>query len=223
MSARNANPALVFGTAAALVLTLGSCVPWTVQRIEEREQAKAADRLPFDPARYVDSIWSARLVPEIMKSAVDARILLKALGTSPDEAGRTYGVRASGTYHFAVKGDGRALSADTSSRSGLLYLDVAPYDGQPEISIQIGPMVAGSSLRDVTGIVRFTDFVNQIQFADVGNELHRRVVESVLTDLDRGSLVGRRIAFTGTFSIERAGWPPIRDVIPVRLSVEAER
>jgi predicted lipoprotein len=228
MTARNTNAArtlLVLGTAlAALGLTLGSCVPWTVRRIQEEDQGKEADQRPFDPAAYVDTIWSAKLVPEILNSAVDARILLQALADAPEEAGRKYGRREGGSaYHFAVKGAGRALSVETRSRNGLLYLDIPPYDGQPEVSLQIGPVVLGSSLRDATGIVRFTDFVNQLQFADIGNELNRRVQEIVLGSVDRGSLEGRLIAFTGTFSLEPAGRPPIRDVIPVRLVVETER
>jgi predicted lipoprotein len=223
MTASPALPALGTGL-IALCLALVSCVPWTVRRIEDEEQGKAAGQRPLNPAAYVDSIWSAKLIPEILHSAVDARTLLQAISVGLDDAGRKYGRReGGGAYHFMAKGEGRALSVDTSSRNGLLFLDLAPYDQRPDLSIQIGPVLRGSSLRDAPGIARFTDFVNQLQFADVGNELNRRVLETVLGRINPGSLQGQLVTFAGTFSLEQAGQPPIRDIVPVSLVVEARR
>jgi predicted lipoprotein len=122
-----------------------------------------------------------------------------------------------------VKGTGRVLSVDTRSRNGLLLVDVAPLDRRPDISIQIGPVLRGTSLRDATGIVHFTDFINQLQFADVANELNARVLRTVLAPLTPPALAGRTVAFAGTASMDDGGQPPIRDLVPIKLSVEEGR
>jgi predicted lipoprotein len=209
---------------ASLCFALSACAPWTVRRIEDEDQAKTANKLVFDPVAYVDSIWDAKVVPAVLSSAVDAHILLQSLAVSPDEARRKYGRREGNGVHFVmVKGEGRVLSIDSSSRSRLVLLDIAPFDQRPDVSIQLGPVLRGTSLRDTTGIVRFTDFANQLQFADVGNELNAHALKSILDAIDQTSLNGRIVSFAGTSSLEDAGQPPIHDVVPVRLVVEAQR
>ena len=67
-----------------------------------------------------------------------------------------YGHReANGPVYFIVKGDGVVTDLDTRSRSGLALVDVAPFDQRPDLSIQIGPVLRGTSLRDATGVVPF--------------------------------------------------------------------
>jgi predicted lipoprotein len=172
----------------------------------------------------VDSIWTSKLVPGVRSAAVDARTLLDALAATPAEAIARYGRReAGGPAYFVVKGRGTVTGIDASSRNGLALVDVPPLDGRPDVSIQIGPVLRGASLRDSTGIVRFSDFVNQIQFADVGNELNDRVLSTVLARLDTTSLRGRRVAFVGALPAEEAAVPPLRDLVPVELTVEAGR
>ena len=95
------------------------------------------------------------------------------------------------------------------------------YDGRADISIQIGPVLRGAALRDATGIVRFTDFVNQLQFADVGNELNGRVLKTVLAPLDATKLRGRVVAFAGALAApEGTAEPPLRELLPIRLTIE---
>lgn len=201
----------IFGLAAAM----GACVPWTVRPIESAG--------PFNAAAYVDSLWSARLVPAVESSAVDARTLLDALRASAEGAAAQYGHHeVNGPVYFLVKGAGMVTGVDTQSRVGLALVDIAPFDGRPDVSIQIGPVLRGTSLRDATGLVRFTDFVNQLQFADVGNELNARVAKLVLAPLDRSKLKGRMVSFAGTLAAGPNGEPPLRDLIPVRLTVENE-
>jgi predicted lipoprotein len=107
-------------------------------------------------------------------------------------------------------------------------VDVAPYDGRADISIQIGPVLRGTALRDATGIVRFTDFVNQLQFADVANELNSRVLKTVLAPLDATKLKGRVVAFAGALAAPEGKAEPslheaLREFLPIRLTVEESR
>lgn len=212
--------------AAILLLSLGlmSCVPWTVRPIGVEKEAPAGASAMANPAAYVDSIWAAKLMPAILNSAVDAPVLLKALAASPEDARARYGRReANGPAYFIVKGEGVVIDVDTRSRNGLALVDIAPYDQRPDVSIQIGPVVRGTSLRDATGIVRFSDFVNQLQFADVGNELNDRVLKTVLVPVDKSKVKGRVVSFAGTLAAELKTEPALRELLPVKLTVEERR
>jgi predicted lipoprotein len=205
-----------------LSLTVGSCTPWTVRPIGS-ETDDAANPSALTPAAYVDSIWSTKLLPAVLTAAVDARTLLDVLTASPQEAFENYAHKAaSGPAYFIVKGQGVVVSIDTSSRMGLALVDIAPLDQRPDLSIQIGPVLRGTSLRDATGIVRFSDFVNQLQFADVGNELNAKVLKTVLDPLDKAALEGRVVRFAGTLAAEEGAAPPLRELLPVELVVKEQ-
>ncbi len=208
---------------AVAALALGSCQPWTVRPIESESESKAGITAS-DPVAYVKSMWDSRLIPAIDRSAVDVRTLLDALAASPAEAREKFGRRETGgAVYFIVKGEGRALSVDTHSRNGLLFVDVAPFDGRADLAIQIGPVLRGTALRDATGLVRFTDFINQLQFADVANEMNARVLNTVLANLKPPAFKDRVVAFVGAATVDNAAQAPIRDLVPVRLTVEAPR
>jgi predicted lipoprotein len=81
-------------------------------------------------------------------------------------------------------------------------------------------VLRGTALRDATGLVRFTDFVNQLQFADVANELNDRVLKTVLSPVDRATLKGKTVSFVGALAADPDAAPPLREVTPIRLKVE---
>jgi predicted lipoprotein len=169
----------------------------------------AAQNNVLSPAAYVESMWASKLLPAMSAAAADAG----APGvTAP----------ASASY-WVVKGEGRVLSVNTESRVGVALVDIAPFDGRPDVSIEIGPVLRGTGLRDVTGLVHFSDFVNQLQFADVANELNDRVLKSVLSQVNTADLKGRTISFEGVAPTSE-GTLRIHDLVPVRLAiVEAAR
>ena len=207
--------------AAVLFLPLVSCVPWTVRPLDERSDAKQNDPTVLNPVAYVDSIWGAKLVPAILGNAVEARTLLDALAASPTAASDKYGHRDGvGPVYFIVKGQGRVVSVDTRSRSRSILVDVPPYDQKPDVWIQAGPILRGTSLRDATGIIHYNDFLNQLQYADAGNEMNDRVLKTVLAPLDVPALKGKTVSFTGTASALESEGATIRGLVPIRLTVE---
>ena len=212
---------------AMVVLPLGlvCCVPWTVRPIDaEKQDQSSAPAAAQNPVAYVDSIWNSKLLPAILSSAVDSRTLLDALKASPSEATARYARReANGPALFIVKGEGVVTSVDTRSRAGLALLDIAPFDKRADVSVQIGPVIRGTSLRDATGTVRFTDFVNQLQFADAGNELNERVLKTVLAPLDRQKLKGRTLSFIGTLAAVQNAEVPLPELVPVKLELKDAR
>jgi len=108
------------------------------------------------------------------------------------------------------------VSVDSRSRSGTASVEL---DGPSRavVVLQVGPVISGTAIRDALPALGFDRFVNQIQHADVGNEINARVERDVLARLDRAALRGRRLRFAGMASFED-GRP--LTVTPVRLDVE---
>lgn len=178
-----------------------SCVPWTVVPIEEEQTTASA---AGDAQAYVDSIWGSRLLPAAREHAVD-------LATA-----KARHERGSGS-HFFVAGTGRVVSLDESSRSGKLLIDLDPGDGQPDAALLVGPVILGSAVRDAAGFIEFSQFVNQLAYADVANELNRRVLDTVLAPIDLKTLPGKTVRFCGAWS--PAG-EALSEIVPLVLEVE---
>ncbi len=194
---------------------LASCVPWTVRPIQPPEATPSA----LSPAAFVDSIWEAKLLPSLTGAAVDARLLLDAIAASPSGAVKRYGHRgAGGPAYFVVAGKGTVKALDLRSRVGLALVDIEPLDGLPDLSIQLGPVLRGTSLRDATGVIRFSDFVNQLQYADAASAINARVLETILAPIDRSRLNGRAISFLGALPALEQTNPPLAELAPVQLA-----
>ena len=188
------------GVGLGCVLHL-ACTPWTVRPIEDDEVSSRQ----FDPVAYVDGIW-ARVMPEAIASAVDAA---SAIAAHPaDQARRS----------VLVTGTGVVREVDLTSRVGLASVDLEPADGQPDAAIQIGPVLRGTALRDALEFIRFSDFVNQIDFADVASELNARVSRLVLAGIAPSDLEERAIAFYGAVTLgDASGRTP--QIVPLTLQI----
>lgn len=183
-----------------LVASVG-CKVATVRPLDEKGAPKAGAAPaggPFDAAAFVDSIWQSEV--------------LRALDEAADVAEDSAGTLRS----RVLRGQGRVVDVDTRSRSGTATVAL---DGEAHatVVIQVGPVLTGTAIRDALPALGFDRFVNQIQHADVGNELNARVEREVLQSLDRAALGGRRVRFAGMASLAEGG-PPT--VTPVRLEVE---
>ena len=201
--------AATVGALAALVLVaVAGCRIATVRPLdEEGAPARSATSGPFDAAAFVESIWQ----PEVLRSLDGARdVAAVASGAA--------GLGVSGTRpaSVVVRGRGRVVSVDARSRSGTATVEL---DGRVPwtVVLQVGPVITGTAIRDALPALGFDRFVNQIQHADVGNELNARVEREVLQPLDRAGLRGRHVRFAGMASFEE-GRP--LTITPVRLEVE---
>jgi predicted lipoprotein len=185
----------------------------TVKKISTVNAEKKAQE--FDPTAYVNSLWDSQIVPTILDKAVDFQTLVAALQTDQQAAIAQYGHSESGAYNFMVKGEGKVLSVDTSQSSSL-SIDLPPYDGKPDLTIQIGPIIIGFSLRDATGIITFNSVANQIQYGQVNRALNERAAETVLQGVDPKTLQDKTIQFYGTFTLNDLSNIA---VIPVQIKV----
>jgi predicted lipoprotein len=190
----------------ALLLSLVACsafftvVPINEAKIEQ-PQGSASNK-GFDKVGYVDGIWNEKVLPTVQQKATDFSQLYTELTLNQDAASQKYGNKVGGPYNFLTKFEGKVLSADTSSRVGLISTQVETENGPFNLTVQVGPVVQGTAIRDSLGFIAFNDFVNQLQFADVADELNTRALKSALNNADPTSLVGKTVDFTGAFTLD---------------------
>jgi predicted lipoprotein len=182
------------------------------------EDGGAARAEEFDAAAWAASVWSSRVVPHFEKDAVELGPVLVALDQDVDEAGRKYGRQADAEgspWTFAVKGSGRVVSADTTSRAGAVVVAVETSAGTREVTLQIGPVVRGTAVRDSLPFFSFGDVRNQIQFAQVSRALNERAAAAVAPVVEALKAPGTRVAFSGAMNVSGSPDQPV--ITPIVL------
>ncbi|MGA5454925.1 DUF2291 family protein [Streptomyces umbrinus] len=150
----------------------------------------------FDPAEYASKTYASKVAPAIEKNAVDIATLQKAIAASPEAAGERYGHRAgTGPYSYSVALTGMAGTA----RSGLMPVTVEGL-GKARVSVQIGPVVSGTALRDAPGSITFGQFTNQVEYADAATALNTEMKKKVLASFDAAGTDGRKVTVIGAMT-----------------------
>jgi len=194
-----------------LLLVLAVRYGFTVVSIEEVENTVQSEA--FDPVAYVDGIWESKLLPTFNEQAVELSKILSEM--EPDSSGTVskddlidianqYGLITVGEAHvYMVKGSGKIVSvnADTSLGTAEVVLDC--YDGPIKVLLYIGTRIPSddTSVREAVGFITFGDFKEQTEYGKVATEINKRILATVLGDVDRENLVGKTISFKGAFTI----------------------
>jgi predicted lipoprotein len=166
-------------------------------------------------ARFVDPIWSTKVLPTIQEKAHDIAKILPEIRADPNGAGQKYGRReATNPYNYMVKGTGKVTELHTESQAGTVTVEV-PGLGE-KVALQIGPVVRGTALRDATGIVSFNQFTNQLDYADVSKEMNHRALQTALRNVDPASLAGKTVTFFGAFTFDPHSKAPVL-ITPVKI------
>ncbi|MEU4833683.1 DUF2291 domain-containing protein [Streptosporangium sp. NPDC023615] len=196
--------------AAALAVLLLAAIGFSTQ-YRSTESAAASGPKRFDPAAFGAQNYESKVVPAIEKKAVELPVLVKALADDKDAAGAEFGTRqGTGPYSFAVKGTGEAGTV----KSGLLPVTVPGLPEGTRVSLQTGPAINGTALRDAAGYITFGQFLNQVEYADAATALNNEMRQKLLATLDAPSLAGKRITFTGAFSLLS---PSVVTITPVAI------
>jgi predicted lipoprotein len=195
----------LIGAVVVLVVVIALALDTTTR--SDTAPRVSGGRVAFDPAAYGAKTFP-KVVAAIEKRAVPITELVPALESDQDAAGERYGVRqGSSPYNFAVSGEGVAGKVEGS----LLPIEVKGVK-DARVSLQVGPAINGTSLRDAAGFINFNQFVNQVDYADAGTALNTEVKAKVLKDL--GDLEGKTVKFTGAFTMLV---PNAITVTPVRV------
>jgi predicted lipoprotein len=178
-----------------------------VKTVAEGEGAAAVAGEAGDDARtadLLDKTYDAELLPLIAKGLPVAD-LRAALAGGLEAAGAAHGNKGSGegaAWNFAVKGEGKVVEANLTSRARKAMVDT-DGDGAADVTLQLGPVIKGSSLRDVAPFYRFGDFRDQIEFAKLARALNDRASGALV--VPEGDLVGKTVSFAGTADLKAAG------------------
>lgn len=149
-----------------------------------------------DPVAYAKDNYDSTIA-YVQDHATDLATLVTDLqsdeqGTS-DKLGKRDGEAA---YTFAVTVTG------TVETGGFGQVNLTGT-GVPEgvtVSVQTGPALTGTALRDVTGETTFDMFKNQIDYAEVGLSLNEPLKSGVLASNDLTAMVGQTVTVVGAFA-----------------------
>ncbi|WP_207466113.1 DUF2291 family protein [Paracoccus fontiphilus] len=200
----------------SLAVALGACkiVPNPEPGSENAASQTDEDRMAAKAAEVYDS----QLVPYVSGKAIDLPVLTSALHGGYEAAGKAHGIRpqAEGSpWNFLVKGQGTVIEANRESRAATLTLD-ATGDGQADVTIQLGPVIKGTALRDSADFIVFTDYRDQIEFAKLARALNDRTHAAIT--LPEGDLTGKTVRFEGATTLRSATDPIL--VVPTVLDVQ---
>jgi predicted lipoprotein len=183
--------------------------------VYERDgQATAGQSSATDPKAYATANWASKIVPTVHDKAVDVTTVAAAIARDPEAAGKQYGHQA-GTgspYAYMVKGEGTVTEVDTSVPTGPMTIEV----GHTKVTVATGPVIAGTAIRDAVGFISFGDFTNQIDYADVANQINSQAKTEVIAKVDLTAVKGKKVAFYGAFS---ALSPGTIFLVPTELTV----
>jgi len=219
---------------AILILIFVAVLPSSVTivpiaQVEARQQSEK-----FDPVAYVDGIWESRLVADVQEKAVDLAAILgqievdangKAQKEQLVEIAKADGLITVGEAHiYMVKGTGKVVAVDDTSRVGTLTLELQGYDGPITVKMYTGPRIPSdqTAVRDAVGFINFGDFRDQTEYGMVASEINKRVANQVLSGLDKATLEGKTLTFYGAMSVRTFNLPEIdmKEIVIVPILVE---
>ena len=211
---------LVVATAIAVAtaLIVAFDPPWVVESLGKANAGSAvAGSQNLNPDEYVAAIWSSKVLPTVRASAVDLPTLLADLKKDRTGTSKRYGHYAvlDAPPAFLVKGTGRVVSVDTASlvsRAGVALGSGAKADAY----LQLGPILSGTDVRDALPFVNFNQFVNQVQYGEVAIAINSKILETAYANVDYVKLKGKKVVFTGAFTLSAATAPLIT---PITLQV----
>lgn len=206
--------------AAAAALSLAAC------KIERTVVAKAPpsansvfiEDASFDPDATVAEDWDAKVLPALRAKAGLYDEVIAGIAGDPDAARQRYGFRGQqegSAWTYAVRVEGIVSAANTESRAATI--DVGTEGGHTA-TLQIGPVVRGTAIRDSATFRPFGSFKNQVDYAQYGRALSGRANATALSKLPRDDIVGRRIHALGVMQLDAANASAL--VTPVEITAE---
>ena len=199
--------------APVVLLVLVAAMALSTTYRDDDAAAPGADAA-FDPKEFAADTYP-EVADVIQQEAKPLTEVLKAVAADPEKAGKELGRReaSSGAYTYSVKGQGTAGQVEQS----LLPLTVPGLPKDTSVSLQVGPAINGSALRDASGTVEFGEFTNQVEYADAATALNSEMREQVLADLDPASLAGKKVTFVGAVQLLT---PTTVTITPVSVQVQ---
>jgi predicted lipoprotein len=197
---------LTVGVIAAIGFSTTYVTGADVTLLEKGVKAKV------DSAAFADENYQKTIVPYILDNSYPLAELDSEIIADPNVAGAKYGNRDGDNAAYSVATKFTATGGEL--KGDLLVLEVEGV--VTPVFLQVGPALNGTALRDVTGLVKFTDFENQLAYQDIGTKLNDKVRDTVLSGIDKTTLTGKQIEITGAFSLFN---PKQYMIVPISIKV----
>jgi len=170
----------------------------------------------FDAAQFVTERWETEIVSEVMDNASEIDELISLMKNDPEAASAgKWAVQIDETapVNYMTFGEGYIVEAKIDSAAATITVQTAAGN---QLGIQIGPVIKFTSIRDSMSFIRFEDFTNQLEYANVSKEINVLVRDKIVSRIDRENLIGKSVSFYGCFTDNR-------DMIlltPVKIELE---
>lgn len=184
-------------------LSLSACKIVETPTLEKQKEIAATQTDEARMGVYAESIWEDQVLPTVKEHLVPIAELRLKLNEGLDAAGATHGLRPEGAtnpWNFAVSGQGTVIEANPESRAAKLKIDTNA-DGVQDATIQLGPIIRGTSLRDAMPFIVFTNFRDQIEFAKLARALNVQANSSLT--IPSGDLLAKTVTFEGVFTLKK--------------------
>ncbi len=189
----------------ALIFT--SCKLYTIVPIEEGDGNKvstiSSGEKAVDVKKYIEEKWDAVFVPEINDRRQKLSDILLEVNKSNWEAVYEKGLKKGdigAKYNFIVTDTALVKEVNTESRSGYIVITLDGVSTDYTIKLAIGPVLKGTAIRDSLKNINFNEFVNQMDYASLANELNKKANQDCIGSMDVATLNGKTIEFTGSFT-----------------------
>ncbi|TKI05249.1 DUF2291 domain-containing protein [Martelella alba] len=156
------------------VLGLGGC------RIVSQQELADLKSPPNPLMKNVPKTWQDKMVLQFVHQARPVAELLADLKNAKDfdSACKSLGYRVSDENPcvFFVKVQGQIKNIDTTSRNG--KMTVLDQSGET-VTVQVGPILRGTLLRDGYKGINYQDFNDQVKFGDYGRAINDQAVKTI--------------------------------------------
>ena len=194
-----------------LMMNLVACRPWTIVKNGETTNDGSIkiyfESDDFDADAFAKDVWENQLLDYYGQKKVGVTVLNEALAMDEEKAGKDYGIGSNDTgssWTFIIEGTGKVLEVNKESRAGIMTIDLPPYDNESDMTLQIGPVIKGTTVRDTLDFIKLDDFNNQVQFASISKAFNALVVSEVLEGVAFEEEVGNEITFLACFTYNQS-------------------
>lgn len=167
-------------------------------RIVSQQELADLKNPPNPKMADIDQLWQQKLVPQLQAEARPVSALLTSMRSAKDfdTACQSYGYRtqAENPCIFSVSVQGDVTAVNTTSRSGKMTVKDESGDS---VTVQIGPIIRGTALRDGYRGAGYQDFNDQVLFGDFGKAINQHASQMMQQFAPK---VGDKVKVTGVFS-----------------------
>ena len=174
------------------VLLLSGC------RIVSQQQLAELKNPPNPQMANIGQVWQQKLVPQLTAEAKPLAVLISSLRSAKDfdSACQSWGYRsqAENPCLFSVSVRGEITALNSSSRSGKMKIRDESGD---TVTVQAGPIIRGTALRDAYKGASYQDFNDQVLFGDYGKAINQQAASLMQNFKPK---VGDKVRVIGVFS-----------------------